>query len=126
LGWREETVIERLRHLLAHGELVRFGPLFRIERAGGCLVLAALAVPQDRFADVAHEVARMPELVHLCQRDHPLNMWLVVAADTPILTRAALDRITATTWLPVLALPRERDFSLEPMAASDGSPGSEQ
>ena len=44
LGCSEDTLIDRLQGLLAHGDLTRFGPLFQIERAGGRFVLAAMAV----------------------------------------------------------------------------------
>ena len=49
----EPQLIERLKQLLANGVLTRFGPLFHIERAGGQFILAALQVPEQRFADVA-------------------------------------------------------------------------
>lgn len=112
-GWTEDTVIERLRVLLAHGELSRFGPLFQIERAGGNFVLAAIAVPEHRFDAVTAQVNAFPEVAHNYRRDHPLNMWFVVAGETPAITRDALARIEAVTGLPVLAFPKEREFFVE-------------
>jgi DNA-binding Lrp family transcriptional regulator len=85
-GWTEDTVIERLRLLLAHGELTRFGPLFQIERAGGNFVLAAIAVPEERFDAVTAQVNAFPEVAHNYRRAHPLNMWFVVAGETPEIT----------------------------------------
>ena len=52
LGMAEPQVIERLHRLLKSGVLTRFGPLFHIERAGGQFILAALQVPDERYADV--------------------------------------------------------------------------
>jgi DNA-binding Lrp family transcriptional regulator len=112
-GWTEDTVIERLRVLLAHGELTRFGPLFQIERAGGNFVLAAIAVPEERFDEVTSQVNAFPEVAHNYRRDHPLNMWFVVAGETPEISRDALVRIEAVTGLPVLAFPKEREFFVE-------------
>lgn len=112
-GWTEDTVIERLRLLLAHGELTRFGPLFQIERAGGNFVLAAIAVPEERFDEVTVQVNAFPEVAHNYRRAHPLNMWFVVAGETPEITRDALARIEAVTGLPVLAFPKEREFFVE-------------
>jgi len=36
--------------------LTRFGPMFDIERLGGAFTLAALAVPEERFEDVAEQL----------------------------------------------------------------------
>lgn len=119
-GWTEDTVIERLRVLLAHGELTRFGPLFQIERAGGNFVLAAIAVPEERFDEVTSQVNAFPEVAHNYRRDHPLNMWFVVAGEAPEITGDALARIEAVTGLPVLAFPKEREFFVELKLPLDG------
>jgi DNA-binding Lrp family transcriptional regulator len=113
LGWSEDRVIERLRQLLARGDLTRFGPLYQIERAGGRFVLAAMAVPEQRFDEVAATVNAMTEVAHNYRREHRLNMWFVVAAETPAEADAALARIEQVTGLPVLAFPKEREFRVE-------------
>jgi siroheme decarboxylase len=113
LGWSEDRVIEHLRQLLARGDLTRFGPLYQIERAGGRFVLAAMAVPEERFDDVTALVNALPEVAHNYRREHALNMWFVVATETPAEADAALARIEATTGLPVLAFPKEREFRVE-------------
>lgn len=72
LGCSEEAVIERLQRLLRHGELTRFGPLFQIERAGGRFVLAAMAVPEVRFAAVAAQLDGLVEVAHNYKRESAL------------------------------------------------------
>ena len=113
LGTSEDAMIERLRALLAQGVLTRFGPLYQIERAGGAFVLAAMAVPEPRFDAVATLVNAQPEVAHNYRREHALNMWFVVAAESPQAAEAALTRIEAVTGLPVLRLPKEREFAVE-------------
>jgi DNA-binding Lrp family transcriptional regulator len=113
LGITEDQVIERLNRLLASGVLTRVGPLFQIERAGGRFVLAAMAVPEDRFDAVTAQVNALPEVAHNYRREHALNMWFVIAAETPAAGDAALLRIEAITGLPVLRLPKEREFAVE-------------
>lgn len=113
LGWSEERVLERLHQLLACGVLTRFGPLFQIERAGGLFVLAAIAVPEERFDAVAALVNAFAEVAHNYRRTHALNMWFVVAAETPGLAQAALARIEAATGLAVLAFPKEEEYFVE-------------
>lgn len=113
LGLREEALIGRLQQLLSRGVLTRFGPLFQIERAGGRFVLAAIAVPEDRWAEVVAQVNAHPEVAHNYRRDHALNMWFVVAAETVAQAGAVLDAIRAETGLEVLAFPKEREFFVE-------------
>ena len=127
LGWSEERVIERLHQLLARGVLTRFGPLFQIERAGGQFVLAALAVPEERFDEVAATVNGFAEVAHNYRRTHALNMWFVVAAESPALAQQALARIEAATGLPVSAFPKEEEYFVElrlpALAAAGGRHG---
>ena len=113
LGWSEERVIERLHQLLAQGVLTRFGPLFHIERAGGQFVLAAIEVPEERFDAVNLVVNSFAEVAHNYRRTHRLNMWLVVAAETPALAQQALQRIEETIGLKVYAFPKEEEYFVE-------------
>jgi DNA-binding Lrp family transcriptional regulator len=113
LGLGEEEVMERLSHLLAHGVLTRFGPLYQIEQAGGCFVLAAMSVPDARFDSVAAAVNALPEVAHNYRREHALNMWFVVAAESPQAAEAALRRIESETGLAVLRFPKEREYAVE-------------
>ena len=106
----ELHVIDRLSRLLGSGVLTRFGPLFQIERAGGQFILAALHVPEARYAEVTAQVNGLPEVAHNYRRQHALNMWFVVAAETPEAAWAACDRIEALTGLPVHAFPKEREY----------------
>ena len=110
LGISEDEVIERLRRMLAHGTLTRFGPLFQIERAGGLFVLAALEVPEANFARITALVNALPEVAHNYRREHRLNMWFVVAAESHEAANAALARIERITGLTVHAFPKEREY----------------
>jgi DNA-binding Lrp family transcriptional regulator len=110
LGMGEDEVLERLQWLLSAGVLTRFGPLYQIERAGGRFVLAALEVPPERFDAVAAIVNAVPEVAHNYRREHALNMWFVVAAETPAQCDAALARIERESGLPVQAFPKQREY----------------
>lgn len=112
-GVTEQQVLNRLQQFLDQGVLTRFGPLFQIERAGGQFVLAAIAVPQDRFKEVTDQVNGFSEVAHNYRRDHELNMWFVVAAESPVQAQAVITKIENTIGLPVLAFPKEREFFVE-------------
>jgi DNA-binding Lrp family transcriptional regulator len=113
LGLDEDEVIARLERLLEDGLLSRFGPMYDAERLGGGLTLAAIAVPQDRFEDVAAIVNGFPEVAHNYERTHELNMWFVVATERPERIGEVLREIEAATGLPVLALPKLEEYFLE-------------
>lgn len=113
LGLTEQDVMARLDRLLHDGWLTRFGPLFQIEAAGGQFVLAALTAPEDRFDEVNAIVNAQTEVAHNYRREHALNMWFVVGAESPAQAQAVCDRIEALTGLRVWAFPKEREFFVE-------------
>ena len=113
LGTTEAELLARLERLLASKVLTRFGPMFQIERLGGRFVLAALAVPEDRFAEVTERVNALPEVAHNYRREHRLNMWFVLATETPAGIAQAIARIKAATGLPVFAFPKLQEFFVD-------------
>lgn len=113
LGLTEDELIRRLELMLERRVLTRFGPLFQIERMGGAFVLAALKVPDADFDRVAAQVNEFAEVAHNYRREHVLNMWFVLATETPEGIGAAVSKIEAATGLPVYAFPKEREYFVE-------------
>jgi DNA-binding Lrp family transcriptional regulator len=113
LGLTEGELIARLDRLLADGVLTRFGPLFQVERMGGAFTLAAMAVPEARFDEVAGRVNARRDVAHNYARSHPLNMWFVLATETPAATAEAIAAIERDTGLHVYAFPKEREYFVE-------------
>lgn len=113
IGIAEEELLARLEALLADGLLSRFGPLYDAERLGGAVTLAAMAVPEERFDDVAGIVNAFPEVAHNYARDHRLNMWFVVASDDPARIAEVLGEIAQATGLAVIDLPKLEEYFLE-------------
>lgn len=106
----EKELIERLENLLAKGILSRFGPLYHAERLGGGLTLAALHVPDEGFDHVAEQVNRFPEVAHNYQREHHLNMWFVLATETPTRIDEVLAEIEQKTGCRVYNVPKIEEF----------------
>ena len=113
LGLAEAELIARLQRLLETKTLTRFGPLFQVERMGGAFVLAALAVPEADYERVAEQVNALPEVAHNYRREHTLNMWFVLATETPEGIPAAIDRIERATGLMVYAFPKLKEYFVE-------------
>ncbi|MBO6519602.1 MAG: Lrp/AsnC family transcriptional regulator [Rhodospirillales bacterium] len=110
LGLNEDEMIRHIRGMCDSGVLSRFGPLFNAERLGGEVVLAAIAVPADRFDDVAEAVNAHPEVAHNYARDHRLNMWFVVSAERPGRIDEVIAEIEAETGLHVYPMPKEEEY----------------
>jgi DNA-binding Lrp family transcriptional regulator len=110
IGLSERTLIERIERLLEDGTLSRFGPMYNAERIGGAVTLAALAVPAERFEEVAEIVNSFSEIAHNYEREHTLNMWFVVAAEHPDRIAEVLEAIEASTELVVYNMPKIEEF----------------
>ncbi|MBK7542274.1 MAG: Lrp/AsnC family transcriptional regulator [Candidatus Competibacteraceae bacterium] len=113
LGTDEGAVLRALRELLADGALTRFGPLYQIERLGGAFSLAALQAPEADFEQITALVNAFPEVAHNYRRDHALNMWFVLATETPAKMGDTVERISKATDLPVFNFPKEREYFIE-------------
>lgn len=113
LGLDEPDLIKRIDLLLKNGTLTRFGPLYNADRMGGANVLAAMAVPMERYDLVTLQVNAHPEIAHNYARDHALNMWFVAAAPTPEAVEQVFCAIEAETGLTVHRFPKEREFFVE-------------
>ena len=113
LGIGEAELIARVDRLLDDGSLTRFGPLFNADRLGGAFMLAAMQVPPDIFDEVAEKVNALPAVAHNYARDHALNMWFVLATETPDGIGRAIGEIERSTGFAVHAFPKEREFFVE-------------
>ncbi|WP_339440814.1 Lrp/AsnC family transcriptional regulator [Pseudomonas proteolytica] len=105
-----DELLDRLHLLLEDGVLTRFGPMFDIERLGGAFTLAALAVPESRFEQVAAQLNELPQVAHNYRREHPWNMWFVLACATCADLDRTLAHIHTITGLEVLNLPKEQTY----------------
>ena len=110
LGLTESELIRGVGRLIEAGQLSRFGPLWNAELLGGGVCLAAIAVPTERFDEVADLVNAHPEVAHNYERSHALNMWFVVSAEKPERIDEVIAEIERETGLAVYAMPKTREF----------------
>ena len=113
LGLSEDELLARLTRLLADGVLTRVGPLYQIERMGGAFTLAALHAPADQFEQVAQCVNALPQVAHNYARDHELNMWFVIATETPGEIDTVIAKIERETGCSVFNFPKSREYFVE-------------
>jgi siroheme decarboxylase len=110
LGLTEKELIDRLQALLNNGILSRFGPLYHAELMGGALSLAAVKAPPERFAEVTDIVNAFPEVAHNYARNHALNMWFVIATETPEQIQYTINAIEQQTGLTVYNMPKINEY----------------
>jgi DNA-binding Lrp family transcriptional regulator len=110
LGTTEDELIRRIDAMLADGILSRFGPMYHAERLGGALTLAAMKVPAVDFERVAALVSGHAEVAHNYEREHELNMWFVLATETPERIDAVIAAIENETGLRVYNMPKREEF----------------
>ncbi len=109
-GLSETELIARLKRLIESRALSRFGPMYNAEKLGGAVTLCAIAVPEDRFDEVTEIVNAHREVAHNYARSHKLNMWFVLACETPGGIAATIADIEAETGLEVYDFPKQREF----------------
>ncbi|SHJ74643.1 transcriptional regulator, AsnC family [Shimia gijangensis] len=110
LGISEDDVLERTKWLKENGYLTRFGPFFDAAAMGGAFCLCAMAVPEDKFEDVLTKVNAHAEVAHNYERAHRLNMWFVLATETPDGITATADAIERETGITVHCFPKLQEF----------------
>jgi DNA-binding Lrp family transcriptional regulator len=110
LGIDEQDLIRRLQTMLDDKRLSRFGPMYHAERMGGGLSLCAMSVAEDDFERVSKQVNAFPEVAHNYAREHKLNMWFVLATDTPQRINSVLQEIESATGYPVYNMPKKQEF----------------
>lgn len=113
LGISEDDLIARLTRMLAEGVLTRIGPLYQIERIGGAFTLAALHAPVADYERVAQQVNALPQVAHNYAREHDLNMWFVIATETPAEIGSVIDTIEQQTGCSVFNFPKSREYFVE-------------
>jgi DNA-binding Lrp family transcriptional regulator len=110
LNITEAELLTRLQNLRANGILTRFGPLYNAEQMGGALTLAAVKAPEDRFDEIADIINAFPEVAHNYARRHTLNMWFVIATETPGQVQQTIEVIERQTGLTVYNMPKIKEY----------------
>ena len=105
-----EELLQRLQKLLDSKILSRFGPMYHAERLGGGLTLAAMAIPEEHFERVTEQVNAFSQIAHNYRREHALNMWFVLATETPEEIDQTLRLIEQRTGYPVYNMPKQEEF----------------
>ncbi|MDO9140169.1 MAG: Lrp/AsnC family transcriptional regulator [Methylobacter sp.] len=110
LGLGEQELLNRLKALLDNGTLTRFGPLYNAEQMGGALTLAAVKAPKERYDEITDIINAFPEVAHNYARNHELNMWFVLATETPGQIQQTISAIEQQTGLTVYNMPKNKEY----------------
>ncbi len=113
LNISEHDLLSRLQSLLDLGILSRFGPMYHAEQMGGALSLAAVKAPEEQFEQIADLINALPEVAHNYARQHTLNMWFVLATETPEQLQQTIKKIEQQTGLVVYNMPKIKEYFVE-------------
>ena len=111
-GLGEQEVIRSLARLQQEGVIDRVGPVFRPNSVGASL-LAAMAVPPQRLAEVAALVSEQPGINHNYEREHRYNLWFVVTGAEQADVQRTLSCIEEAAGLQALRLPLLEEFHID-------------
>ena len=106
----EANVMQRIQALLDDGILSRFGPMYQAERMGGGLTLAAMKVAEEDYERVNEQVNAFSQVAHNYRREHELNMWFVLATETPEGIEGCIKEMEAVTGYHIFNMPKEEEF----------------
>lgn len=106
----EAEIMQRIQALLDDGLLSRFGPMYQAERMGGGLTLAAMKVDEKDYDRVNEQVNAFSQVAHNYRREHELNMWFVLATETPEGITDCIKEMEAVTGYHVFNMPKEEEF----------------
>ncbi len=110
LGIAESDLLTRLARMKDARVITRFGPFFDAAAMGGAFCLCAMAVPSQDFEKVLTKVNAHPEVAHNYERTHRLNMWFVLATETPEGIAVTAEAIERETGIAVLQFPKLQEF----------------
>ena len=110
LGTTEDELIQRLETMLSDGRLSRFGPMYNAQRIGGEVTLCAMSVPSNQIDIAADKVNSFYQVAHNYERDHPLNMWFVLATESAAEISSTIERISSDTGMPVYEFPKLDEY----------------
>ncbi len=113
LGISEQELIDVLSSLKQRGYVSRFGPMFDIEKMGGCFCLCAMSVDENEWEDIATMINHRSEVAHNYLRDHELNLWFVVAVENKKMMNNVINELEQQTGHKILALPKEREYFVQ-------------
>ena len=108
-----DELIERIDNLQQQGYISRFGPMYHAEKMGGGLTLAAMKVPQQKYRQICDLVNSYDEVAHNYAREHELNMWFVLATETPEAIDKVIADIEQKSGIRVYNMPKQQEFFLQ-------------
>ncbi|MCK5356150.1 MAG: Lrp/AsnC family transcriptional regulator, partial [Methyloprofundus sp.] len=70
----------------------------------------AIKAPAKDFASIAESINAFPEVAHNYAREHALNMWFVLATETPEQIQQVISKIEEKTGLTVYNMPKIQEY----------------
>lgn len=108
----ESELLDRLQRLHVEGVISRVGAVLQTGRAGASTLAAMTVSPQD-VGRVAAIVNRFPEVNHNYERDHAVNLWFVITAESQERLQGVVEAIAAESGLDVYTMPMLKAYHID-------------
>lgn len=112
LGVDETEVLQALELLQENKSISRVGPVFHVGSIGTS-TLAAMSVPAEQLAQVAHIINEYEAVNHNYEREHEFNLWFVVTAENQLELDKILEDMQQRTGYTILVLPMLEDYHID-------------
>lgn len=112
LGTSEAQVLAWLSSLQGEGVVSRVGPVLATHRVGAS-TLAAMAVSETDFEQVAQQVSDHPAVNHNYEREHRFNLWFVVTAPDEAELAETITELERMTGYRALVLPMLESYHID-------------
>lgn len=109
-GLKEKEILKTLQKLDRDDRLSRFGAVLNTRAMGGDSRLAAMKVPDERLEEVISTVNDYRTVSHNYLRNHALNLWFVLSANSRETIDDTIESIENETRLSVYNLPKLEEY----------------
>lgn len=111
LNIEEPELLTRLHRLRETGTVSRVGAVLQTGQVGAS-TLAAMAVPPSEVERIAALVNQFPEVNHNYERDHPINLWFVITADSMDRLQTVVKKIAHQSGLELYTMPMVKAYHI--------------
>lgn len=121
LGISEQRVLDWTKELQENGVIRRISAVINYRALGRIATLAAAKVGEGKLESVVSAVNNLAGVSHNYLREHPVNLWFTLQADSEVEIAQTLQRLSQTHDIEVFNLPMKRFFKLHVRFGGSGN-----
>ncbi len=112
LGITEAELLDRIGQLKEKGIIRRIGAVIDGKSLGFYSTLCATSVSENRIGEVAQVINQRMEVTHNYVRDHKLNIWFTVTAESYKSALNIIKEIEEEAHIKIYAMPAKKTYKI--------------